>query len=143
MFYGEHQHSLDVKGRLILPVKFRDAFGEGGYVTKLADGCLAVFTPDEFDRRTQEMLALSRQGAAQRQAMRVWAAGAEEVKPDKQGRIAIPQPLRTYAGLQSDVVVTGAINHVELWDPARWRQISEVGTDGLTSGAQDYPEMAF
>lgn len=143
MFFGEHQHSLDAKGRLILPSKFRDAFATGGYVTRLSDGCLGVFTAEEFARRTQEILEKARRGKAERQALRVWAAGAEEIKPDKQGRIPLPLPLRTYAGLTGEVVVTGVVNHVELWNPERWIETAATGSEGLASGDEVYADMGF
>ena len=143
MFFGEHQHSLDVKGRLILPAKFRDAFETGGFVTKMSDGCLAVFTAEEFSQRTAEMLEKARRGQAERNAMRAWAAGAEEVKPDRQGRIPIPAQLREYAGLEGEVIVTGAINHVELWNPQRWNDIAARGSTGLSSGDDTFADMGF
>lgn len=142
MFFGEYQHSLDAKGRLILPSKFRDPFEPGAYVTKLVDGCLAVWTEEEFQQRTAEMLDKARRGPNERMAMRAWAAGAAEVKPDKQGRIALPTPLREFAGLTADVMVTGAINHVELWDVERWRTVESAGSEGLSSG-EGLADMGF
>ena len=143
MFFGEHQHSLDVKGRLILPAKFRDAFESGGFVTKMSDGCLAVFTADEFSRRTEEMLEKARRGPAERNAMRAWAAGAEHIRPDRQGRVPIPAGLREYASLEGEVIVTGAINHVELWNPQRWTEIASKGSTGLSSGDEQLADMGF
>jgi MraZ protein len=142
MFFGEYQHSLDAKGRLILPSKFRDPFAPGAFVTKLVDGCLAVWTKEEFDRRTAEMLEKARRGPNERNAMRAWAAGAAEVSPDKQGRIALPPPLREFAGLETDVMVTGAINHVELWNVATWQSVEAAGSAGLSSG-EGLDDMGF
>ena len=143
MFFGEHQHSLDAKGRLILPAKFRDAFAEVAYVTKVVDGCLAVWTTLEFEAITTEMREKARRGEEERNAVRAWAAGAAEVAPDKQGRIAIPASLRSYAGLENDVMVTGAINHVELWNPERWREIDRTGSDSLRHGGQALADVGF
>jgi len=143
MFFGEHLHSLDVKGRLILPARFRDAFARGAFLTQIPDGCLGVFTPEEFDHLTTVFLERARQGHAQRSAMRTWAAGATDVTLDKQGRVFIPAGLRAYAQLETDVVVTGAINHVELWNPQKWAEVSAEGSAGLSSGDDTFADMGF
>lgn len=143
MFFGEHLHSLDVKGRLILPARFRDAFARGAYLTPIPDGCLGVFTPEEFDQITTVFLERARQGLPQRSAMRTWASRATDVTLDKQGRVFIPANLRGYAHLETDVVVTGAINHVELWNPQKWAEVSEQGAAGLSSGDDAFADMGF
>src|SRR5437868_2108076 len=108
MFLGEYQHSLDPKGRLILPVKFREALTQA-YVTSQRDGCLALWAPTEFNARAEEMKELAKGSDLDRAMARVFFAGAQEASPDRQGRIAIPANLRDYAGLalESQLVVTG------------------------------------
>ncbi len=100
MFLGEFQHSLDTKGRVILPARYRDQLAEGAYVTKGRGGCLSVFTPEDFEDVASQVREQSKRGAKELNAARVFFSGALEVRPDKQGRVALPQNLRDYAGLE-------------------------------------------
>jgi len=142
-FWGTHEHSLDAKGRVILPARFREPFRGGAFITKLPEGCLGVWTPQEFEKRTVAMLEKGRQGQAERNVARVWAAGAFDTAPDSQGRLAIPLQLRTYAQLEGDVVVNGAINHVELWNARKWTDIDAVGSQFLMSGTDELDDIGF
>lgn len=119
-FFGRYEHSLDVKGRVILPVKFRAPYGQGGYLTLFHERCLALWTPEEFERQMVAVHAAAASGQAERNLARVWAQGSYEVEVDRQGRMAIPAELRRFAGLTGDVLINGAIDRVELWDPAVW-----------------------
>jgi MraZ protein len=122
-FVGRFEHSLDAKGRLILPVRFRPEFEQGGDLTQHFEGCLALWTPSEFARQLAEMLELSRAGDADaRNRARVWSAGASVVEVDRQGRFAIPASARAFAGLDGDVLVIGSIDHIEIWDPRRFEE---------------------
>ena len=89
------------------------------------------------------MLEKGRQGQAERNVARVWAAGAFEAAPDAQGRLAIPPQLRGYAGLEGDVVVNGAINHLEIWDARKWREIDAEGSQFLLSGTDALDDIGF
>lgn len=142
-FLGEFRHSLDAKGRLILPADFREQLTGGGFVTKILDGCLAVVTPREFRRRSAEMLELARGGLVERQTVRAFAAASKPVAPDGQGRIVIPQALREYAALERDVVVVGVINKIELWNPERWAAADAAGSNNLMSGQDALAGMGF
>ena len=142
-FWGTHGHTLDVKGRVILPARFRDPFRAGAFVTKLPEGCLGIWTPQEFERRTAVMLEMARQGQAQRNVARVWAAGAFDTAPDGQGRLAIPPALRQYAGLDGEVVVNGAINHLEIWSAQRWSAIDAEGSQFMQSGTEANDLIGF
>jgi MraZ protein len=142
-FWGTHEHSLDAKGRVILPSRFRDPFRGSAFLTKLVDGCLALWTPAEFDRRTADMLETARRGQSERNVARVWAAGAFEVAPDGQGRIAVPAQLRDFARLDNDVVINGAINHVELWNPDKWQEVDAEGSQYLLSGQDVLADIGF
>lgn len=135
MFLGEHEHSLDAKGRLILPAKYRDAL-QDAFVTGERDGCLALWPRDEFRSRAEEMRARSKGSPTDRRAARAFFSAAEEANPDRQGRIAIPVKLRSYAGLEREVVVCGQYDHVEIWDSARWRQHEARGAADL-AGDED------
>ncbi len=134
MFLGEFQHALDAKGRVILPAKFREQLESGGVVTSEVDGCLAVWTPEEFQVKAAEVKERARGGAAGRDQLRVFFAGAVEASPDRQGRIAIPQHLREFASLQRDVVVAGMFDHLEIWDAEAWRAKKRAGEAGLAGG---------
>ncbi|MGI9033111.1 MAG: division/cell wall cluster transcriptional repressor MraZ [Acidimicrobiales bacterium] len=130
MFLGEHSHSLDAKGRVILPSRFRDDL-EAAFVTSEVDGCLALWPPDEFQRRSHQMKAKWDGTPAERNQARVFFAGAQDASPDKQGRVAIPAPLREFAHLEREVAITGAFDHVEIWDSATWAQTKRSGEQGL------------
>lgn len=140
MFLGEYVHSLDPKGRLILPARFREALSEA-YVTSEMDGCLALWAPARFEERAEQMKEHSKGDATQRNMARVFFAGAQEANPDKQGRIALPTNLRQFAGLsaESQVVVTGAYDHVEIWDAAAWGRARGVGESALHGNGSPHP----
>ena len=123
-FFGRHEHSLDAKGRVILPSKFRAPFEHGGFLTQYRDGCLALWMPDEFERQMNQLQEAAEQSRAQRNLARVFAAGSQEVEIDKSGRMAIAPHLREFAELASEapVLVLGAIDRVELWSPANWQE---------------------
>ena len=121
-FVGRYEHSLDTKGRVILPAKFRADFERGAYLTENREGCLALWTPGEFQRQMQAMQDQASAGRTERNRARMWAASSHEVEIDRQGRMAIPAHLREFASLDGDVLVCGAIDRVELWNPAVWRE---------------------
>src|ERR1043165_1058977 len=104
MFLGEHQHSLDAKGRVILPARFRDQLEGGAVMAKALDGCLAVYPDAEFAEVARKLREARARGTPERQAARTFFAGAVEITPDKQGRVAIPPTLRDYAALDRDVI---------------------------------------
>lgn len=119
-FFGRYEHSLDPKGRIILPAKFRTHFESGGYLTQYWEGCLALWAPAEFEKQMTTMEVAQELGRSERNLARVWASGTQEAEVDKQGRLFIAQPLRTFAGLDTGVLVNGALNRIELWNPERW-----------------------
>ncbi len=119
-FFGRYEHSLDVKGRLILPSRFRALIGPQAYLSQFQDRCLALWTPEEFEKQMAEMERLQDQGRTQRNLARIMASGSTDVDIDRQGRLAIPLYLRDFARLESGVLVIGALNRVELWNPDEW-----------------------
>ena len=121
-FFGRYEHSLDIKGRVILPARFRRELGTTALLTKNNDRCLALWTQDAFEKKLSEMEVLQEEGRDQRNLARVWAQGATEVEIDRQGRMAIPGFLREFARLEGEVLINGAINRVELWDPSVWEE---------------------
>jgi MraZ protein len=135
MFLGEHSHSLDSKGRIILPARFREDLAVA-YVTSEVDGCLGIWPPEDFQQRAREMKERSKGSEEDRNVARFFFAGAQESNPDKNGRIALPQHLREFAHLTKDVVVNGAFDHVEIWDAARWRERKASGERALSGTEQ-------
>jgi MraZ protein len=131
MFLGEFQHSLDVKGRVILPAEFRAQLAEGAVIGAFKGGCLAVYTAEEFARVSDEVREMSKAGDTELDAARAFFADARMLTPDRQGRIPIPTALREYAGLERDVVLTGANSRIEVWDAARWRAKKAEGRAAL------------
>jgi len=142
MFLGEYQHSLDTKGRVILPAKFRDQLADGAFVSKGRDGCLFVYPAEEFERVAEQAREAAKRSERERQAARSFFAGAADVVPDKQGRIPIPQTLREYAGLERDVTVAGVFSRIEIWDNERWREREQIGEQALVSG-EHLPDFAI
>ncbi|MDP9420716.1 MAG: division/cell wall cluster transcriptional repressor MraZ [Actinomycetota bacterium] len=128
MFYGEYERSLDDKGRVILPAEFRNLLGDNGFITKVLDGCLAIYTTEEFDKVAATMQENARRGGqTERHVARSFAAGSRPIAPDRQGRIAVPPNLQEFAGLTRDVMVNGSINRIEIWDATRWRAVNQEG----------------
>ena len=123
-FFGRYEHSLDAKGRVILPAKFRGSFERGGFLTQYRDGCLALWTPEEFETQLVQLQAAAEAGRPQRNLARVFAAGSQEVEIDRSGRMPIAVHLRDFAQLAAEapVLVLGAIDRVELWAPAAWQE---------------------
>jgi len=134
MFLGEYQHSLDEKGRIILPAKFREQLEGGAVMGRGLDGCLTVYPPVEFRRHAEKLVDLREQGATKRQAARTFFSGATDFIPDRQGRVAIPPHLREYAGLEREVVVAGAYNRFEIWDAQRYRERDAEGAARILEG---------
>ena len=118
MFLGTHAPRLDDKGRLILPAKFRDQLAEGVVITKGQERCLFVFTAAAFTAKSAAHPDPTTK--AGRDYQRLLFAGASDELPDRTGRITLPAPLRTYAGLTRECVVTGVNDHLEIWDADTW-----------------------
>ena len=120
MFIGEYQHTLDDKGRLAVPVKFRNDLDKGIVITRELDHCLSLYSIDEWERRAVELSKIKTVQADPRSFVRSQLSGAMDLKLDSQGRAVVPDYLRNYAGIKRDVVVTGLYNHLEIWDKAAW-----------------------
>lgn len=120
---GTYYHIVDAKGRVNFPTKLREILGTSFYVTKGVDyPCLTVYSQQEWDRLSEKIDSQPEGKAA---VLKRWLfAGACEVTPDKQGRILIPQDLRTFAGLTKDLVIIGASNKAEIWDSQRWNEMN-------------------
>ena len=120
MFMGEYNHTIDAKGRLIIPSKFRELLGEEFVLTKGLDGCLSIYPMDEWEAFETKLRALPLTNKNARTFSRFFVAGATTCELDKQGRILVPQTLREFAGLDKDVVLTGNLNRIEVWSKEKW-----------------------
>ena len=118
-FVGTYEFRLDDKGRMVLPAKMRAQLGETGIMSKNGP-CLGLWTLEGFDAAGDQLEARLETGEVTLDALRQFAADAHEVTPDQQGRIVIPQRLRAYARLGSEVVVTGVRKRIEIWDKQIW-----------------------
>jgi MraZ protein len=130
VFVGRFEHSLDEKGRLVLPVSYRQHFAERGFLTQY-QRCLGLWTDDDFAQVTDRLKEKFREGLAPNSALRAFAANAVEVRVDKQGRISIPEWLREKAGLERDAVIIGVIDRIVIWVADRWRTESANADDDL------------
>ncbi|MBQ6814575.1 MAG: division/cell wall cluster transcriptional repressor MraZ [Lachnospiraceae bacterium] len=122
MFMSEYSHSIDAKGRVIVPAKFRDGLGDSFVVTKGLDGCLFAFPSEEWASFEEKLKSLPMANKDARKFVRFFLAGATLAEVDKQGRILLPSVLRESAALEKDVVLVGVGNRVEIWDKKRWEE---------------------
>lgn len=120
MFLGTHMPRLDDKGRVILPVKFREPLAAGLVLTKGQDRCVVVWPADRFAEYANDLRTASLTSEKTRGFTRVFFSSAFDDVPDKQGRVTVPPSLRDYAGLDRELVVVGADTRIEIWDAAAW-----------------------
>lgn len=120
MLIGEFEHSLDSKGRLIMPAKLRETIGEKFVVTKGLDGCLFAFSITEWQKFEEKLKSLPLSNRNSREFTRFFLSGATECEIDKQGRFLIPNNLRESANLQKEVVIIGVGTRIEIWDKEKW-----------------------
>jgi MraZ protein len=120
-FTGEFRHTIDSKGRLIVPSRLRDELGDDKVVlTKYMNGCIAMWSAPGWADLEAKLLQLGRSDSHARSVIRTLAASAHQDEVDRQGRISVPSNLREHAGIARDCVVIGALDHGEIWEPARW-----------------------
>jgi MraZ protein len=137
MFFGTYTPKLDDKGRLTLPAKFRDALAGGLMVTRSQDHSLAVYPAVEFERLAQRANQASRSNPDTRAFLRHLAAGTEEQRPDAQGRITLSVDHRHYAGLSKECVVTGSLDHLEIWDARAWRDYQQAHEANFSAASDE------
>ncbi|MDP2703919.1 MAG: division/cell wall cluster transcriptional repressor MraZ [bacterium] len=125
MLLGEYKHSIDTKGRMAIPAKFRTEITLGAIITRGLDRCLFVFSEKEWQKLAEKITALPLAQSNSRAFARLMLAGASDVTLDVQGRILIPEYLREYAGLKKQAVVAGVYNRAEVWDKETWDRYKE------------------
>ena len=121
MLIGEYEHSLDVKGRLIMPAKLRADIGEKFIITKGLDGCLFVFSQNEWSNFESKLKELPLTNKNARDFVRFFLSGATECEIDKQGRFLITSNLREYATLEKDAIIIGVGTRIEIWNREKWK----------------------
>ena len=137
MFIGEYKHTIDEKGRLAVPVKFRAQLSGGAVVTRGLDNCLFLYTEEEWKNLAERLAKLPIGKANSRAFARLMLAGAMDVSLDKQGRVILPDYLRKYAAVGKNVVVAGLYNRLEIWDEAKWEEYKS----GTESSSGDIAEQ--
>lgn len=138
MFMGEFNHSIDTKGRIIIPSKFREDLGDDFVITLGLDGCLFAYPNTEWLTFVEELRKLPGTKEA-RQLQRYFMAGAAACEADKQGRILIPSKLRESAGLDKDIVFVGVLNKIEIWSKERWENNNDYDdVDAIAEHMSEY-----
>ena len=129
MLIGSYNHTIDNKGRLFIPAKWRDDLGVSFIVTRGFGKCLFGMALAEWEKLTAKLAELPMTDANAQMFARYMSSWATDCELDRQGRILVPAKLRQYAALEKDVVITGASKCVELWNPERWSAIEDAGLD--------------
>lgn len=125
MFIGEYSLSIDEKGRLAVPKKFRKEMAQGAVVTRGIDSCLFLYSMDEWKKLAEKIAALPLSQKNTRAFSRLMLAGAMDVSLDGQGRVILPDYLRTYAKVNKKVVIAGLLNRLEVWDESAWKKYKQ------------------
>ncbi len=141
MFMGEYNHTVDEKGRLIIPSKFREELGNEFVITKGLDDCLFIYNNTEWRALEDKLRALPLTNKNARTFARFMLGGAATVELDKQGRILIPQVLRTFASLDKEIVLVGIANRIEIWNKAKWDAASNI--DDMESIAEQMADLGI
>ncbi|MBX3049552.1 MAG: division/cell wall cluster transcriptional repressor MraZ [Anaerolineales bacterium] len=138
MFLGEYHHSIDAKGRLTVPARFRQLLEDGGYITMGFDSNVVVMPKEYFEARSKVLQEQNITDLRMRQLSRLWFSQAERIAPDGSGRIMVPQFLRNKRGLDADVVLVGSGDYFEIWPPAEW---NEEAARIMKDAAEGYSEI--
>lgn len=141
MFMGEYNHTIDAKGRLIVPAKFREALGDEFVVTRGLDDCLFVFPNEGWKVFEEKLSTLPVANKNARRFARFFLSGAATVELDKQGRILIPTTLGEYGALEKEVVFIGVANRVEIWSKERWENSAVM--DDMDEIAESMDELGL
>ncbi|MCI1943704.1 division/cell wall cluster transcriptional repressor MraZ [Clostridium luticellarii] len=142
MFLGEYEHALDGKKRIIIPSKFREELGAKFILTKGLDGCLYAFPLNEWHVLEEKLKGLPFTNKNARAFVRFFFSGANEMEPDKQGRIVMPQPLLEYARINKDIVSIGVSSRVEIWSKEGWQKYNNSNID-FDSIAEQLSELGI
>lgn len=137
MFMGEYQHNIDIKGRLIVPSKFREQLGDQFVITRGLDKCLFVYSLDEWTKVEEKIQTLPLTKKDARSFTRFFFSGASECELDKQGRINIPSNLTSYAELEKETVIVGVASRIEIWSKSEWDKFFDEAEDSFADIAEN------
>ncbi len=137
MFMGEFHHNIDDKARIVLPSKFRDELGDSFVITRGLEGCLFIYSKNEWNNLTSKLKTLPFTKKDARAFTRFFLSGALECATDKQGRIAIPMPLVNYANLQKECVIIGVGDRIELWSSNSFENYFDENEDNISDIAEN------
>ena len=140
-FIGEYRHNLDTKGRLAVPAHFRNLLGNYFTITVGLDGCITVYTEEQWEVFYDKLMTLPTNKKNSRDYVRAFTANARTCELDAQGRILLPQSLIRYGGLTKECAIIGVGNHIEIWNAEKWDEICNSTLDSLNGIAEDLPEM--
>ncbi len=143
MFMGEYQHTLDVKGRIIFPVKFREQLGASFVATKGLDGCLFVYDNQEWQILEAKLKQLPTTSKDARAFARFFFSGAVQLECDKLGRVLLPASLREYAKLSKDIVTIGVGSRIEIWDNNIWTKYNEESDEAVSNIAEQLVSLGI
>ncbi len=142
MFIGEFTHTVDDKGRVTIPARYRQDLEDGAYVTRGLDGCLVLYPDTEWRVLTEKVKALAMTDRRARDFRRFFFGSAAEAAPDRQGRILIPAYLREYASIGNEVTVVGMDTYVEIWNPETWQMMRQ-GVEDERDNAERWAELGI
>ena len=131
MFIGQYSHNLDEKNRIIIPAKFRHKLGENAIITIGHEGCLAIYTEEEWEKLQIKLMTLNSNQADARKHIRMIAGNASECSFDKNGRVILPANLITRAQIKKELVLVGNIDHIEVWSKENWTKYYEEADAGF------------
>lgn len=143
MLIGEFEHSIDTKGRLVLPAKIKDDLGKEFIVTKGLDGCLFGYSLAEWSKFEEKLKALPLTNKITRDFVRFFLSGAVEEETDKQGRFLLPANLREYASLTKDAIIIGVGTRIEIWDKKKWIEYNSEENLSVDSIAEKMTEIGI
>ena len=143
MFMSQYNHTIDAKGRVIIPAKFREKLGDSFVITKGLDGCLYGYAKEEWNAFEEKLGTLPITNKNSRQFTRFFLAGAAECELDKQGRILIPSVLREFAALDKDVVLVGVASKIEIWSKERWDESNGEYETNMDDIAMNLESLGF
>ncbi|WP_138202588.1 division/cell wall cluster transcriptional repressor MraZ [Haloimpatiens lingqiaonensis] len=142
MFIGEYQHALDSKNRMIVPSKLREGLGDKFVLTKGLDGCIYAYPMDEWAKLEEKLKGLPLTNKNARTFVRFFFSGANEVTPDKQGRVLIPQSLCEYGNIKKEIVSIGVATRIEIWSKENWDEYNNSNVD-FDSIAEQMSELGI
>ena len=141
MFIGEYHHNIDEKGRLAVPVKFRNQLEKGAVVTRGLDNCLFLYPQKEWEKLADKLAKLPISKSNTRGFVRFMLAGAMDIEIDKQGRIVLPDYLRKFAGIKKKVVIAGSYSRLEIWEQEKWDKYKQGAEKESENMAETLGEM--